>query len=245
MIAEFYEESIINSSFACYNSKNKICFLTSDIKHQLNPVNKITADPAVNTQQQQYQRPFGPNLIISPPIITPVINEFSNHLVVELLCNNLNKFFFEIKYFFYKIDSPQSERYGSDDSALFLSSAVREMPVIEEPAERTSVEGLTWKKILKKIEITDKQVNQEYVNSETSAESDFVGIEDDRMLNSMTCDFRCYLSHNGSVNSKQLRVCLDETLVCDGEVNCIFNDLDEINCNIRILFKYNFNQVKS
>ena len=45
---------------------------------------------------------------------------------------------------------------------------------------------------------------------------------------SENCDFRCGTSLNETSSSVQ--ICLDETLICDNEIHCIFNESDEINC---------------
>ncbi len=55
-----------------------------------------------------------------------------------------------------------------------------------------------------------------------------------RIVNSDNCQFRCPLA---KINSNiSVQICLDETLVCDNEVECILSDSDEINCKCFSVF---------
>ncbi len=48
------------------------------------------------------------------------------------------------------------------------------------------------------------------------------------IVSSDNCQFRCPLAKiNVNVS---VQICLDETLVCDNDAECILNDSDEINC---------------
>lgn len=156
VVAEFFDESIANSSYSCFSSKNKICFLTSDLSNELNPL---------NTRLKHA--------------------DFRNNLVVEIVADKLEKFYFEIKYHFYKID------FNADLRRLQLLDSFKR---------------------------NSKQQDYEQYDSLQS--------DDDKILKNENCDFKCFTSKmNGS-----LPICLDETLVCDDEVNCVYNDLDEANC---------------
>jgi hypothetical protein len=154
VIAEFYDESIINSSYSCFNSMSKICFMTNELESELNPFVQM------NRVERQWNQ--------SKKLVHQ--GNFFNNLILEILSNDLNNLHFEIKYHFFAIDYATSNKASS------------------------------WQH--KKNE----------------------------------CTFKCY---DANQNASK-RVCLDESLVCDGEIQCIYNDLDERNCpyklNPRIIF---------
>jgi hypothetical protein len=56
--------------------------------------------------------------------------------------------------------------------------------------------------------------------------------ESEKLKNSdkYNCDFRC--NHDSVNGSLSFKVCIDESLVCDNEVDCIFSGYDELNCNL-------------
>lgn len=161
VVAEFFEDSLANSSFSCLSSKNKICFLTNEIKNELNPFKFKTRSA----------------------------KGFFNNLIIDIISDNLDKFYFEIKYHFYKI-----EFSGADSSARKLKS------------ESSDV-------------------------SDTSDRGLFSGLKNDKYD---SCDFKCGVADSSSHTSQEndFHICLDESLVCDQEVHCIYSDFDEVNCKL-------------
>jgi hypothetical protein len=234
VMAEFYEESIINSSFACINTKNKICFLTSDIKHELNPAAAAASKSKDHDRSGAAgNRQSGGSKTTNGPV-TDNLN-FYNNLVVELLANNLNKFFFEIKYFYYKIDYFDSiTRLRANEMA---SDAASTLSTGSDPSK------LDWKKIFTTIEISNKDTQRDYAQGLAVPEDvAAVGLSSSSAASSEDkafCDFKCYNNGGDADNSDGVQfrsVCLDESLVCDGEVHCIFSDLDERNCKLNIVY---------
>jgi hypothetical protein len=140
VVSEFFDTSVAQSSFGCIKSKNKICLMTSDINNALNPLFKTKSS-----------------------IIRDI--NFSNNFFIEIVSENLNGFYFEIKYHFYSVDF----------TTLFKEDA------------------LVFKQ-----------------NS------------------SFKCDFKCKSSNE---TSKNLTICLSKSLVCDKEVDCIYDNSDEQDCN--------------
>jgi hypothetical protein len=179
VVAEFFDESVAKSSFSCYNSKNKICFMTSELYNDLNPYSKI--EIVHNEGDWPYLN------------FTSDAFEFHNNLVIEILANNLDKFNFEVKYHFYKFD-------------FHVSSTLNDnLRVINNKAQHRDNKSVPFR--LNDAE-SEKLKNSDKYN----------------------CDFRCnYDSVNGSLSFK---VCIDESLVCDNEVDCIFSGYDELNCNL-------------
>ncbi len=57
-----------------------------------------------------------------------------------------------------------------------------------------------------------------------------------RIIANDKCQFRCQLAKTNSNFTFQM--CLDETLVCDNEIDCIFNESDEFNCKLIIIKRY-------
>lgn len=166
ILAEFFEESIANSSFGCFNSKNKICFLTSEIPHKLNSFKK------------KFQR-----------------TNFYNNLVVEIKSDKLKQFHFEIRYNFFSINLPT---YRNE----IIERTYKEQ--IVQSSRHDSKHLIDHKKIYETM----------YVNSD--------------------CDFKCYtLDDVKNKSSNVIQMCIDNSLVCDEEVQCIYNGLDELNCNFR------------
>lgn len=180
VVAQFYDDSIANSSFACVDPRSKICFLTSEINDELNLFKRVG-------QQQQQQKSTRSRSARTSQY-------FYNSLVVEIVSSRVEELEFEIKYNFFKIDMSVVTSLSSSSSSSDSS------------------------------------------NSTVSANSEKLFSSSKR-----NCDFRCFKpeslsaeSPNGN-NSKSsirspVRVCLDESLVCDGELHCMFNNLDEINC---------------
>lgn len=166
IIAEFFEESIANSNFSCYNAKNRICFLTSELANEHNPYKK------------RFKR-----------------TNFYNNLLIEIKSDFVRKLNFEIKYNFYSINLPSFKN-----------------EIIEK----------NYKQVL-----SQESDSVAKMNSKTEYET---------MFKNDDCEFKCYTIDdltNSSFNSS-FRVCIDESLVCDNEVHCIFNGLDEANCNFQI-----------
>lgn len=164
IIAEFFEESIANSSFNCFNSKNKICFLTSEISNKLNPSKK------------KFKR-----------------TNFFNNLLIEIKSDKLKLFHFEIKYNFFSINLPT---YRND--------------IIE-------------KNYREQIEQASRQDSKHLIDSKSVYES---------MYANTNCDFKCFtLQDEQNKSSKVIQMCIDSSLVCDDDVHCTHNGLDEANCN--------------
>jgi hypothetical protein len=209
VVAEFYEESIANSSFSCQNAQNRICFLTSDLKHELNK-------PALTNKNEN--------------------DRFFNQLIIELQAKSYKKFYFEIRYFFYRLDSSSLSSL-STNSITYTNSESK------------------WKNFLRKIELTTNsreknQYEDEKAELDINFESDSYSNrqasfldEHDNFSTEQKCQFKCFNSHSeegddGDELNKKLfntsYVCLDESLVCDGDVQCIFNDADEANCPFKL-----------
>ena len=201
VVAEFYEESIVNSSFSCYDAKNRICFLTSDIRSELNPSRPSLAAAALNLNAQ--------------------LEDFHNQMAIELLANNLNKLYFEIKYYFYRIDQPPEVSVKSEAVAAGVTDW----------STSSSAKKMYWKSLVKNRIGLDRNS----IGNEMSRNSNAVEAENEQQQ--QHCDFKCFTGvlvnaelANSSIASQVKRICLDESLVCDGEVDCIFNGLDEFNC---------------
>lgn len=56
-----------------------------------------------------------------------------------------------------------------------------------------------------------------------------------RIVSNDKCAFRCPMSK--MYNNISLQICLDETLICDNEVDCIFSESDELNCPLKLNVK--------
>ena len=170
IVAQFYDDSIANSSFTCLDPQSKICFMTSELNDDLNLFKKVWP-LRVTSSRPGSARPHGAGE-----------NEyFYNSLVVEIFSNRMHEIEFEIKYNFFKIDlavsSIDTDQLSNSTKERLFSSSKR------------------------------------------------------------NCDFMCSKPSLAAAadNSSQtlLRICLDESLVCDGEPHCMFNNLDEINCEFR------------
>ena len=48
----------------------------------------------------------------------------------------------------------------------------------------------------------------------------------------VACEFKCPSSVSAS--NRTVNVCLSSEVLCDGEINCIFNDADELNCKFSL-----------
>lgn len=168
IVAQFFDDSIANSSFTCVDPRSKICFLTSDINDELNLYKKVV----VSTQQQSH--------------VAGHQQYFYNTLIVDIVSNRVEEVEFEIKYNFFTIDM----------SVVSPSSGERQQS-------------------------NNKSSNEKLVTSASSKRN---------------CDFKCFkpLELSNANNSKSMiktmRVCLDDSLVCDGEIQCMLNNLDELNC---------------
>ncbi|CAF0913972.1 unnamed protein product [Brachionus calyciflorus] len=172
IIAEFFEESISNSSFSCFNSKNRICFMTSELASDINPYKK------------KFKR-----------------TNFFNNLLIDIKSDDVKKFNFEIKYNFYSVNIPS---YKND--------------IIEKNYKQ--------------------QIHSEqHFDSITLLDSK---TEYENMFTNEKCEFKCYtiddIDEYNLFNSS-FKICIDESLVCDNEVHCVFNGLDEINCPIKLKSK--------
>lgn len=156
IVAQFFDESLANSSFTCVDPQSKICFLTSELNHDLNLFKKKHSWNIVGDDGGEY---------------------FYNNLVVEVVSNRVYELEFEIKYNFFKVELAVSRLNSS----------------------------------------TNHSTSEKLFSSKRN------------------CDFKCFkpssaVGSNNRNRSVPLRICLDQSLVCDGEVHCIFNNLDEINC---------------
>ena len=72
-----------------------------------------------------------------------------------------------------------------------------------------------------------EQASQSKLSTATQSETiglDFVL----KSMNSQKCSFKCPAGPNAS--SSLTEICLDEVLICDNEVDCIYNNADELNC---------------
>ena len=176
IVAEFFDEAVDNASLSCYNSRNKVCFMTNDVVNSQNPFH-VYHQASDNNKKKML-----------------VDAEFYNDVVIEITAENMNELVFDIKYHFYFIDLND-----------------------QEPKNKMLVNGLLGSE-----------------STEASKKSTLKSIFDPADLLSLgdsvksDCVFKCPQAVNG--NNRSLKICLDETLVCDGEVNCIYNDYDEINC---------------
>ncbi|RNA36355.1 dorsal-ventral patterning tolloid 1, partial [Brachionus plicatilis] len=167
IIAEFFEESIANSSFNCFNSKNKICFLTSEISHKLNP----------------YKKKFKKT-------------NFFNNLLIEIKSDKLKRFYFEIKYNFFSVNLPT---YRND--------------IIE-------------KNYKEQIAQASRHDSKHLIDNKIIYET---------MYDNVDCDFKCYTVEDAENKSNNvIQMCIDSSLVCDDEVHCIYNGLDESNCPLKL-----------
>lgn len=82
MITAFFsKDAHVSPSLSCYKSKNKVCFMTNELSHPLNPYRNQMAHTLEGS--------------------------FKNELVIEILASNLEDFYYEIKYHYFEIDFPR------------------------------------------------------------------------------------------------------------------------------------------
>ena len=157
MITAFFTKEIyVNPTLSCYNSNNKVCFMTNELTNDLNPFSNQQNHPG----------------------------HFYNELVIEILADNLQDFYYDIKYHFFSINlkshneiSIPFNKNGNNSQARDLSS------------------------------------------NSNAFKSDFILFKCSSALNNL---------------NKTIEIFLDENMVCDSEIDCIYNDFDEFNCKITL-----------
>lgn len=153
--AHFFKETNINQALTCYNTKNKVCFLSNELESDLNPFTNLNSTNRL------------------------VKKDFYSEIVIDIMANELKNFYFDLKYHFFEIDF---------ERIIFTSGgSAREAP-----------SSFSFRQFMSQ----DK------------------------------CGFRCPMTKMKT--NLTLQICLDETLVCDNEVDCIFNESDEKNCKLRL-----------
>ena len=131
--------------------------------------------------------------------------EFFNELVVEIMANDIEKFNFEIKYHFFEIDFERiifTNRVNNK-----LSSSLSPTSSSSSSSSSSSLNDMNYF-------IGNSRINDQFSFR--------------RIITNDKCQFRCQLAKTNSNFTFQM--CLDETLVCDNEIDCIFNESDEFNC---------------
>lgn len=198
IVAEIFDESIANSSFNCYKAMNKICFLTSELRNEFKKFKsaELTVDDVDESG-----------------------DDFYNSLVLEIHTKKLKRFYFEIKYHYFRI-LDYEDMIGLT-TATSLSSAHTAGTL-----NRTRIVNNRYHKSSRKYKLLAG-----------------TGGYHQRAANS--CDYKCYVPlgdgvgggnghDHGAQNQTHVKICLDESLFCDNEIQCIFNDLDETNCPVKL-----------
>jgi hypothetical protein len=173
IIVEFTDESIANLTLRCSNSKYKLCLMSNELNNEYNPLRK------------------------SSKSIMRKLFDFSNEITIEILAYEMREVYFDIKYFFYKLEYENLE--------------------IEVNSKKRTNED--------KNNLT--QHNSNSTETKLLIHSSMLGIQHKRKTS--TCEFKC----NSILNdfNETIKVCLDRSLLCDYQIQCIYSDEDEKNCN--------------
>lgn len=196
IVAQFFDDSIANSSFTCLDPRSKICFLTSDITDELNLYKRV--------QLEQQQAPLSSRKSAH----SHISQYFYNTLVVDVVSSRLEEFDFEIKYNFFSIDMS-----------------------VNTPIEATPLSSA-------KFDSSNSSKSNEMLLSSSKRNCDFKCVRPLQLVHQQSLDSPKRAIYEANNNSMLLTmtVCLDESLVCDGEIHCIFNNFDEINCKMSSFF---------
>jgi hypothetical protein len=207
IVAQFFDESIANSSFTCIDPKNKICFLTSEIKHDLNWLTRGVENKSS----------------AAAPITTTYVDYFYNSLVIEVVSNRVLHVGFDIKYNFFKVEYDIRPSLATSPSSASSSSSIPNSTTISKQKLVFSKRNCDFKCFTGANE--QQQQQQPFATSTlTSAQSALFNDSSSQTTTTMWSPRRPATS---------MRVCIDESLVCDGEIHCMFNNFDEMNCKYR------------
>lgn len=197
IVAQFFDDSIANSSFTCLDPRSKICFLTSEINNELNLYKRVQLEQASSSLPSSQPR---------KSVYSHNSQYFYNTLVLDIVSSRLDEFDFEIKYNFFSIDMSMSTPDSSIQSSL------------------SSVKFST------DLGLNSSKSNEKLLSS-SKRNCDFKCVRPLQLVHQKSPESPIYVASNNSM-LLTMTVCLDESLVCDGEIHCIFNNVDEINCKI-------------
>lgn len=184
--------------------------MTSEIKHDLNWLTRGVENKPST----------------NAPITTTYVDYFYNSLVIEVVSNRVLHVGFDIKYNFFKIEYDISLSPSSASSSS--SSSISNLTTISKQKLVFSKRNCDFKCFTG----ANEQQQPFAASTVTSAQS--------ALFNDSSSQTTTLTMSSPRRAATSMRVCIDESLVCDGEIHCMFNNFDEMNCKYRDFCSFQF-----